>query len=881
MDYLFRKIMFLFLIVLFLATPFISVNAQSEQVIQKPADFFGFEPGSDRNLFVYEKLIEYLKKLDAVSPRLTMQEIGKSPMGKPMYIAFFSTEENLNNLENYKEINRKLAIDPDIPEAERETMIKNGKVFVTMTLSMHSGEVAPSQSAPLIAYEYVTTQDSQMLEIFQNVVYMMVPCHNPDGMDMIVNHYNKYKGTKYEGSSMPGIYHKYVGHDNNRDFVTLTQSDTRAIANIFNKDWFPQVMVEKHQMGSRGPRYFVPPMHDPITENIAAELWNWTWVFGSNMIKDMTAAGLSGISQHYLFDDYWPGSTETCIWKNVIGMLTEAASVRYAKPIYVEPTELSVYGKGLSEYKKSINMPDPWPGGWWRLSDIIQYEIESTKSVLKTASLQREEILRYRNDLCKDEVNRGKTEAPYYYILPIKQHDQSELVNLVNLLNEHGVNVYQLNSLVVIDNRNYLSGDIVVTLAQAFRPFIKEVMEKQNFPLRHYTPGGKIIKPYDIASWSLPLHKGVKSYEIEIRSEELEKKIEKINFPFNLKDPITEDIKTIVFSANNNESYKAAFSAIKKSLKVYRLDNTLTIDETVLSKGSFVLDNPTESKFKSLFADLNVSPIFTSNKISYNSSQIKLPRIALVESYFHDMDAGWTRYIFDTYNIPYKVIRPGDISKTNLSGKFDVVIFPNENKDILMKGKWKSDDDYMVTSYPPEYTKGIEKKGMEKITQFIEDGGLIISWGESTGLFDGTLEIVRDKDNKEEFQLPFDDISKKLSKEGLYCPGSLVKIKLLKDHPITVGLPDEIGVFFRGKPVFKTSSPIFDMDRRVIATFPEKDILMSGYAEKIEKVGNKNAIVWLKKGKGQLVLMGFNPQFRASTEVSYKLLFNSILMSKN
>jgi hypothetical protein len=413
----------------------------------------------------------------------------------------------------------------------------------------------------------------------------MVPCHNPDGMNMIVNHYNKYKGTKYEGSSMPGVYHKYVGHNINRDFVTLSQSETKAISVIFSKEWFPQVLVEKHQMGSRGPRYFVPPMHDPITENVAAELWNWTWVFGSNMIKDMTAQGLSGISQHYLFDDYWPGSTETCNWKNVIGLLTEAASVRYAKPIYVEPTELSVYGKGLAEYKKSINMPEPWPGGWWRLSDIIQYEIESTKSVLKTASLQREEILRYRNDLCKAEVNTGKTKPPYYYIMPLKQHDQSELVNLVNLLNEHGVNVFKLNTPVIIENRNYSGGDIVVPLAQAFRPFIKEVMEKQQFPLRHYTPNGKIIKPYDITSWSLPLHKGVKSFEIKIRSEELEKNIEKIDFPFNLRENIVEDLNTIIFSVNNNESFKFAFTAIKN-----------------------------------LFENLNVSPIFMNNKISYKAT---------------------------------------------------------------------------------------------------------------------------------------------------------------------------------------------------------------------------------------------------------------------
>ncbi len=878
MDALFRKVVLFLLIVFFVLINADFANAQSNMKIQKPVDYFGFEPGSDRNLFDYEQLIKYLQKLDNASPRLKMIEIGKSPMNKPMYIAFFSTEENLNNLESLKEINKKLAIDPIIPESERELMVEKGKVFVTMTLSMHSGEVGPSQSAPLIAYEFVTTMNPELLAMFNDVVYMMVPCHNPDGMNMIVNHYHKYKGTKYEGSSMPGVYHKYIGHDNNRDFVTLKQSDTKAIARIFNQDWFPQVMVEKHQMGSRGPRYFVPPMHDPITENIAAELWNWTWVFGSNMIKDMTAKGLSGISQHYLFDDYWPGSTETCIWKNVIGMLTEAASVRYAKPLYIEPTELSVYGKGLSEYKKSINMPLLWPGGWWRLSDIIQYEIESTKSVLFTAALHRREILLFRNDLCRAEVENGKTKAPYYYIMPLLQHDPSELVNLVNLLDEHGVNVFQLVAPVTIDGKNYKSGDIVVPLAQSFRPFIKEVLESQNFPLRHYTPDGKIIKPYDITSWSLPLHKGVESDEINIRSEEVEKNLKKINIPFSLKNEVAENLTIAVLNANSNESYKLAFRALIKGMKVERLDQPLTFPEIEMPKGSFVLSN--KSKIKNLLEDVSVTPLFISKKIGYTSSQIKMPKIALVETYFHDMDAGWTRFVFDTYNIPFTVVHPGEFSKINFAKKFDVVIFPDAPKSVLMKGKWKSKDDYRVSSYPPEFTKGIEKAGMTKLMNYLDQGGLIIAWGRSTRLFDGTLEIVHDADDKEEFQLPFDDISEKLKKDGLYCPGSLVNIQLLKDHPISLGLPKEIGVFFRGRPVFKTSFPNFDMDRRVIASFPEKEILMSGYCEKEKLLGKKGAVVWLQKGKGQLVLMGFNPQFRASTDVSYKLLFNSILLPK-
>jgi hypothetical protein len=266
--------------------------------------------------------------------------------------------------------------------------------------------------------------------------------------------------------------------------------------------------------------------------------------------------------------------------------------------------------------------------------------------------------------------------------------------------------------------------------------------------------------------------------------------------------------------------------------------------------------------------------------IEIDATTINMPRIALVETYFHDADAGWTRFIFDTYFVPYKIVHPGDFEKTDFKQSFDVVVFPDAAKSILMKGKWQEGEkeDYAVSSYPPEYTKGIGKKGMEPLMTFLDSGGVIVSWCQSTEIFLGTQEINRGKEAIEEFQLPVSDVSKRLKASGLFCPGSLVKVLLKNDHPMTLGMPKEIGVLFDGGPVFSTSIPDFDMDRRVIAKFPESNILLSGYCEKEEELGNRTALVWLKKGEGQLVLFGFNPVFRASTQVSFKLLFNSILL---
>ncbi len=857
---------------------FLMVGFTLYSQVPKPTDHFGFKPGTDKMLIDYEELMEYLEKVEETSPRMNLKQIGESPMGKPMYIAFFSAPENIENLERLKEINKELALNDKLSEEKRDEYVKDGKVFFVATLSMHASEVGPSQSAPLIAYKLATTQNEDTLSWLNDVVYMMVPSHNPDGMNMIVNHYKKYKGTKYEGSSMPGVYHKYVGHDNNRDFITLTQEDNAAVSKIFSHTWFPQVMVEKHQMGSTGPRYFVPPNHDPIAENIDAGIWNWMGIFGMNMIKDMTRENLEGISQHYAFDNYWPGSTETSLWKNVISFLTEAASVKSATPIYVESNELSVWGKGLSEYKKSINMPLPWDGGWWRLSDIVEYEMSSTMSIIKTCANHKTDILKFRNNLCKKEVERGKTEPPYYYIFPREQHDESALVDLVNLLDRHGVKRYLLDKPITIESTQFNKGDVVIPLAQPFRPFIKEVLEKQNYPVRYYTPGGEIIKPYDITSWSLPYHKGVKSYEIETRHRDLESSLSLISGRYLLTEGIPGEPKTMVLPFHNNESYKLAFRAMKKGMDIGYTNEMVSGDNKDASKGGFVIEKPSTDEWKQLREEMSVEPVIVNTNELENVKELEITNIGLIETYMHDMDAGWTRYVFDSYHIPYEVIRPGEIPDKDLED-FDLLIFPDEYKSILLKGNYEGPGYYRMSNYPPEYSKGMGKEGVAKILKFVNEGGKVITWGNSTDIFMGQQTIESGKDEKEEFELPISNQADKYKKNGLYVAGALVNVKLDDDMVYTTGMQSHTGVFYRGEPVFSTSLPIFDMDRRVMGHFTDEDILISGYAENIDDIAGEPALVWVKKGKGEMVFFSFAPQFRASTTRNYKLIFNTILFS--
>ena len=332
---------------------------------------------------------------------------------------------------------------------------------------------------------------------------------------------------------------------------------------------------------------------------------------------------------------------------------------------------------------------------------------------------------------------------------------------------------------------------------------------------------------------------------------------------------------------SNNESFKVVFTALSAGLKVIRVSEDFQTAGKQVKKGDFILSvsGNEMNKIRMSLDKLKTIPYTLEENSIMQTTELKLPKIALMETNFADMDAGWTRYIFDSYSIPYQVIKPGETEKKNLS-EYDVIVFPDNNASILLDGKYKSaDNTYSIPNYDPQYTKGIGKEGVQKLMKFISDGGIIVSWGQSTGLFLGNQTIKISENEKEEFELPVTDVSKSMS--NLYIPGSLLNIELKENSPLTYGMGNTAKVFSRGRPVFSTSVPYFDMDRRVIALYPEKEILVSGYADNEELLAGKSAMVWVKKGNGQLVLYGFSPQFRASTTGTYKLLFNALLLKNS
>lgn len=743
--------------------------------IPSPSSFLKLDIGKDRVLADYRQVRDYFRALDQASPRVDYEVLGKSTLGEEFFMALISDEANLRNKARLQEIARRLADPRGLSDAEAEKLIEEGKSFVLVTCNIHATEIASSQMAMEWAHALATANDAETKRRLKNVVLLLVPSLNPDGQIMVTEWYRKYLGTKYEGGRLPWLYHHYVGHDNNRDWYMLTQAETRAMNRAIYKEWNPQLFVDEHQMGSEGPRMFIPPFADPVDPDVHPLIWREANLVGSNMAFRLEQANKSGLIYGYSFDAYWIGGTRnTGWWKNITGLLLETASPRIATPMYIEPTELRGGTKGLIDYKPTINHPNPWKGGWWRLRDVMDYERIASDALLETAADRREDLLRNLLTRARAAIAHGGGDG---YRIPKQQHDWPTAQYLAWLMAEHNVEVRQAEN-----------GDYWIPLAQPYSKFVEEMMEPQRYPEIRLQPGKEILRPYDVATWTLPLQMGVR--------------VERAAMPAGTTR-VTE---------------------IKPATK------------EVIARGE---------------------------KLA------RKPRVATYKSWQASMDEGWTRWVLETYGIQPKALSAQEIQK-GISG-IDALILADQPKDVIATGRPRAGEGRMryEEEMPPEYRGGLDRSGADALRKFVDEGGTLIAFG-------AACEYVID-----EFNIPVRNALAGLRADDYSNPGSLVRLKLRRDHPVTSGMPEETAAFTDEAIAFETTSPSTDTQRWVLATYPEdeRDVLLSGWINGAERLTRKAAAVALTYGKGKIVLFGFRPQHRGQTHATFPLLFNALWWS--
>lgn len=823
--------------------------------LQTPEQFLGFKPGSDRNLAHYNQIKAYFEQLSRESPRLKTFTLGKTTLGNDMFMAVISNESNLKELEKYTNITRKLA-QGEVEAAAAEQLAASGKAIVFVTCNLHSTEIASTQMAMELGYLLAAGTGGDIRDILENVILVLFPSVNPDGQIMEVEWYNKTKGTEYEGTGTPYLYHWYAGHDNNRDWFKISLKETELIVKELYQKWFPQILVDEHQMGSSGDRFFIPPYQDPPTPGVHPLVWRTINLIGSRIGYDLEKLNLKGVASRGYFTGWWIGSLDDSAWfHNIPGILFEGASTRLASPIYIEPEEVES-GESFKNEER-IFSPNPWKGGWWRLSDLVTYDLQATLSVLNSAARQRKELLFNTYQIARESIAKGESEAPYAFIVPRQQHDPAAAERFIRILLKSNIRVFQLTHPLRVGDTMFDKRSYVVPLAQPYRAFVKNIFENQHYPDIRKNLKAEPELPYDMAAWTLPVGMGVKSIPV---NEPLKALMEPVQAAHFAKNPFPEELEEyIVLDSRANHSYRAAFELLGKGKTVYR-----NIDCPDFSSGSFLVKKSEALEIlKSIHSEAPLT-LTSRKKLSLQQFRRLRPfKVGLYQNWGHNMTEGWLRYVFDEYKIPYETVHPKDVAKKGFAGKFDILVFVGASETEIENDKPPKKWEKWATPAPPEYSGGIGESGEKLLKEMVKGGKTLVFMEESCN-----YAISK-------FKMPVTNIMEENSK--VVCPGSYLSVEV-KISELTAGMDKTAAIFFRDTPTFETSLPKTAFESRYTPlVFGERDLLLSGWLEGEAQLTRKSLLVDYRKGKGRIILIGPDIIHRTHSEGTYKIMFNSLL----
>jgi hypothetical protein len=833
-----------------------------------PASFLGHAVGADRKLAGYPQITAYFEALDQASDRVQVVKLGESTLGRSMIMAVISSPENLRDAARHRDAARRLADPRGLDSTEARRLIEHGKVTVLVTCNIHSSEIGASQMAMEWAYQLATREDPATRRWLDDVILLLMPSINPDGTDMIVDYYKRFLGTPWEGGRLPWLYHHYAGHDNNRDWFMLNLVETRMVNRVLHHEWFPQVFLDEHQMGSTTPRIFVPPYADPHTPLVHPMQWRLNDLIGTTMALRLEQAGKQGVIDSYAYDAYWPGGTKnTACLKNVVGLLTEVASARIATPVYVDPNELGGGRKGLPEYKPQMNFPNPWPGGWWRLRDIVDYELIASNALLETCSSFRREILAACYEMAGDALGRGAAEPPYAYVLPAAQHDAHATAQLVDVLRENGLRAHRARGAFQSrDGRRFDAGSIVILAEQPYRAFLIEMMERQRYPEVRQGPDTKeIFRPYDVTAWSLPLLMGVECARVDAR---FEAELEALDAtPWPAGEVVGEGSAGFAISSSTNTAARAANYLLARSVRLERALAPFEAGGRRFPAGSFVAPIAAAPLVDALVRETGVTAVRLARMPDVGRAGLRAPRLGLYKPWAASMDEGWTRLVLDRHDFKYVNLDNAALKQRGLRSRYDAIILPDMDKNVMVEGKPRSDDGAAYFEpLPPPYQGGIGKEGVQNLKEFVEQGGTLICLSAASALA------------LEEFNLPARSVTAKMKPAEYSLPGTLVRVKLDTTHPLAFGMPEECDAYYTTGPVFATTVPGANVDRSVVGRFPAyaDQVVSSGWATGTEHMAGRGALVEVGLGKGHVILFGMRPQNRAWSVGTFRLLFNAI-----
>jgi Zinc carboxypeptidase len=815
--------------------------------IPTPPSHFGFRIGDDGQLATAEAIEKYFEAVASASNRIRLTDLGPTTDGHKTLAAIVSSPENIRNLEQIRLDNQRLADPRAIDDAVARRLAATHKVVIVIGCSIHATEIGASQAAVELVHFLATSDDDATLDQLRRAVVIVIPMLNPDGHRLVVDWYNRYKNTPFDGAPMPWPDHKYAGHDINRDAFMMNMAESRNLARFFYAEWHPQVFLTMHQLEADGPRFVAPPVTDPIDPNVDPIIWREAALLGSAMTLELERDHRTGVVSSGRFDYYWPGYEDSApLGHNIVCLLTEAASVRIAAPVTQPPPD----------QRSRVSAPHPWPGGRWTLRDIVDYDLSAVRGLLRAATAYHAELAANFYDMGRRAIEAGQKESPFAYVIPPDQQDPLAAIKLKQLLLQGGIEIQHAQEAFGASGTAFPAGSEIVLLAQPFRAHVKTLLERQDYPGDRYTD-----RPYDVTGWTLPAQMGVDVRVVEKPFEPPVMSRLTIGAIASPRAAIWGDRKPAYYlvEARGNPGAIAANRLLAAKVAMSWLDAPVDVNGFHYPPGTIAVPagKTTSPIVSAIAAQLGLRVDGMKGKPPASARAADRARVGVYQPPGDNADAGWTRWVLEQYEFPVASLTNAEIASGNLRARFDAIVLPSAPADLLLRGP--------ADAMPPEFAGGLEGDGVRALDAFVRAGGTLICLDQA-GAF--AIDV---------FDLPIRDVARTPARDQFYCPGSILRIDVDTAHPLAYGLPPHAAGFFASSSAYD-ATPAAGVQTAV--RYAERDLLVSGWLHGESTIAGRSAVVQAAVGTGKVVLLGFPVQHRGQSLATFRLLFNAIFAAR-
>ena len=844
-----------------------SARAQSG-AIPKPESVLGFTVGADLKLANYDESMRYFRELARASNRIKLIDVGKTSTGHDWTLAVISSPENLAQLDRYRGIAQRLAHPDGLTDAEAHRLAREGKAFVDISGGLHASEIAGSQHTIQLAYDLVSNPtDPKIKAILDNTVLMLWPSINPDGQNIVANWYKENVGTPYEVAPLHELYQKYIGHDNNRDAYMLNVVESRVVARTW-REWEPQIIYVQHQTAPFPTRIWLPPFAEPIAPRVPALMSREVNTIGMTIAQSLESNGQVGATHMGTgFDAWYPGYIDYMpMLQNIASFWTETALYSYATPHFYT---ISDFPKEMRDLRPQSLYPSPWPGGWWRIKDAIDYMETGSIAVLDYATKYREELLYNRYQAGRNAILRYRKDPPYAYVIPRTQRDPVAAAEMLRRLAFNGIRISELKNDATVDGAAYPRGTWVIPMDQEYAELVRQLFEPQDYPDLRESPDGPPEQPYDAAGWTLPYQMDVHVVEVRTPLPDALKAAMKLV----VGKPV--DARTVTDAPFATDSIAAGITALPghvagsgKDVAVDPAENNSFrfINRALASGGAvrfadggsgrsgrYVVSGLADGRVNEWASELAVRAERTN---AASGAAAVRPRIAVYKPFTASMDEGWTEWLLDEYGFKYTTITNTDVRSGALGQRYDVILIASDRPRSITDG-------FPRGTVPPRYEGGLGDEGARALDEFVRAGGTLVALNQGASYAIAALH------------LPVRNVVDTLSRKNYFSSGSILEVTTDPSHPVMAGMPERAKVFVDGSPVFAT---LDGFEGTALAKYAKDGSpKLSGYLLGEKYIQGYAAALDVRHDRGHVVLIGFRPQWRGQPFGTFRVVFNAVL----